>query len=230
MNETYLNFHPKNNNKRLHIGLIPDGGRRWAKINNTSLSNSYATTRDLIVDFTNYFFTANITELSVYLSSAHNFRRSEYEIGSFTEVASNAIGNELISLVKKLNLKVNIAGDISSISKKMMNTLYEYNSSLGSDVRGTINLCISYNPIEEINHAMDLGLQNGDSFINHLWVKNPLDLVIRSGGANLMSNFLPLQSGFARYYFLDELFNDVSLEKVKSILDSFKNLDRKYGE
>jgi undecaprenyl diphosphate synthase len=63
-----------------------------------------------------------------------------------------------------------------------------------------------------------------------MWVKRPLDLIIRSGGANLTSNFLPLQSGFARLYFLDELFNDVKLETVIGIMDGFNDLNRKFGD
>ncbi len=229
MNDFLANFHPNKTDTLLHIGLIPDGGRRWAKKNNVSLEESYAVTRDLLQDMTKYFFSQGVSELSIYLSSAQNFRRSEAEISSFTEVTSNALSNEIINLAMLLNLRINIVGNSDSIPDYIMSLLQENNMKFDDQHVGTINLCIAYNPIEEIINATKLS-GSINNFLDYLWVKNPLDLIIRSGGANLTSNFLPLQSGFARLYFLDELFNDVSLESVKNIMKEFLLLNRKFGD
>ncbi|MFK5855808.1 MAG: undecaprenyl diphosphate synthase family protein [Bacteroidota bacterium] len=229
MNDFHLKFHPDKLDGSLHVGLIPDGGRRWAKKNNVSLNKSYSITRDLVLEFTKYFFSVGVNEVSVYLSSAQNFRRTDEEIGSFTDVASNAISNEIINLANLLHFKVNIIGDKSSLPLDLILFLQENNNKVGDNCAGNMNLCISYNPIEELSNAIRMSKGEND-FLDYLWVKKPLDLVIRSGGANLTSNFLPLQSGFARLYFLDELFNDVSMASIKKIMESFLNLDRKFGE
>ncbi len=222
-------FHPTKKSKALHVGLIPDGGRRWAKKNNVSLSDSYAVSRDLIVDITKYLFFNGVDELSIYLSSVQNFRRTESEIGSFTTVTSNGIGNQILKLAKLINAEVNIIGDNSSLSPITISALADHNKKINSRVKKKINLCISYNPSDEIEHAIKQ-IEGDRSFVEYLWVKKPIDLIIRSGGANLTSNFLPLQSGFARLYFLDELFNDVSLTSVKTILNEFILLNRKFGD
>jgi len=229
MNDFSANFHPNKTDTSLHIGLIPDGGRRWAKKNNVSLEESYAVTRDLLQDLAKYFFSHGVSELSIYLSSAQNFRRSKAEISSFTEVTSNALSNEIINLAMLLNLRINIVGNSDSIPDYIMSSLEENNMKFDDQHVGTINLCIAYNPIEEIVNATKLS-GSINNFLDYLWVKNPLDLIIRSGGANLTSNFLPLQSGFARLYFLDELFNDVSLRTVKNIMKEFLLLNRKFGD
>jgi undecaprenyl diphosphate synthase len=67
-------------------------------------------------------------------------------------------------------------------------------------------------------------------FYKHLAVSNPVDLIIRTGGANVMSGFLPLQSGFARLYFTDTLFNDFLAANLAEILGLFRNTIRKFGE
>jgi len=229
MNEFSSNYHPHNNDVSLHVGLIPDGGRRWAKKHNISLSESYAVSRDLIVEIAKYLFSNSVAELSVYLSSVQNFRRTESEIDSFSTVTSNGISNEILKLATLLNLEVRIIGDDNSLSHKTISLLADHNKKLNVETARKINLCISYNPSEEIENAIKQ--REGDrSFVEYLWVKRPLDLIIRTGGANLLSNFLPLQSGFARLYFLDELFNDLSLSAVEAVIEGFNNLNRKFGD
>jgi len=229
MNDFSSNFHPDKNSNSLHVGLIPDGGRRWAKNHNVSLSESYAVSRDLIVEIAKYLFSEGVVELSIYLSSVQNFRRTESEINSFTTVTSNGISNEILKLAKLENTEVKVVGDDSSLSSKTISLLANHNKKLNNKYSRRINLCISYNPSEEIEYAIKQ--REGDSsFVEYLWVKKPVDLIIRTGGANLTSNFLPLQSGFARLYFLDELFNDIGLSSVASIIEGFNKLNRKFGD
>ena len=68
-----------------------------------------------------------------------------------------------------------------------------------------------------------------NEFITHLQITTPVDLVIRSGDAPLLSNFLPLQSAWARLYFTDKLFNDLTAEDVLQILRHFEKINRKFG-
>ena len=68
-----------------------------------------------------------------------------------------------------------------------------------------------------------------DRFYRFLQVTTPVDLIIRPGGTQLLSNFLPLQSGFARLFFSDKLFNDFTLEDLQCVLDDFAGLDRRFG-
>ncbi len=91
-----------------------------------------------------------------------------------------------------------------------------------------LNLLIAYNPIQEILEAVQSG--EPDTFASRLWITRPIDLIIRSGGASLLSNFLPLQSGFARLYFSDKLFNDHTPDDLEKILSDFSSLERKFGE
>jgi len=229
MNDFSSNFHPDKNKNSLHVGLIPDGGRRWAKKHSVSLSESYAVSRDLIVEIAKYLFSHGVNELSIYLSSTQNFRRTESEIDSFTTITSNGIGKEILKLAKLLNIQVIVVGDDSSISSKTISLINSHNKNIDNVLLRKINLCISYNPSDEIENA--IRQTEGDrSFVEYLWVKKPLDLIIRTGNANLLSNFLPLQSGFARLYFVDDLFNDLSLSSVISIMEGFKNLNRKFGD
>lgn len=50
------NFHPLLISYPKHIALIPDGGRRWAKINGCSIKDSYSISMSLITQMIDFVF------------------------------------------------------------------------------------------------------------------------------------------------------------------------------
>jgi undecaprenyl diphosphate synthase len=223
------NFHPDKSKGSLHLGLIPDGGRRWAAKNAMTLMDSYSVTREHLAAFVPKLIQEGVHEISIYLSSSQNYKRDKHVISAFTSAIRIALFKDLTALSKQLNIQIAVAGNPSFLGAETEIALNELvQSSLG--IRSArINLCIAYNPIEEIAQAHNLTSEN-ENFTDHLWITNPLDLVIRTGNANLLSNFLPLQSGYARFYFSEKLFNDLLWEDIARYIDIYKQLDLKYGE
>lgn len=221
-------FYPVDGNG-LHLGLIPDGGRRWAAIQKVSLKKSYQTSGNLITDFLPELIKNNISELSIYLSSAYNFKRESVEIEAFVDEIKEAISNRLTSLSHQHQIYFKIVGRPQSqpgiFDMKDMN-LHQIQTDKAVL---KVNLCFQYDPFDELTHAIQAS-KNGSNLVNHLWIQRPLDLVIRSGGANLLSNFLPLQSAYARLYFSDKLFNDLVWNDIFTYIDHYKKLTKKYGE
>ncbi len=221
-------FYPVDGNG-LHLGLIPDGGRRWAANQKVSLKKSYQTSGNLISDFLPEFIKNNISELSIYLSSAQNFKREAVEIEAFVDEIKEAISNHLSSLSHQHQISFKIVGRPQS-----QPGIFDMNAMILNQIETDkavlkVNLCFQYDPFDELMHAFQASKDPGD-LINFLWIQRPLDLVIRSGGANLLSNFLPLQSAYARLYFSDKLFNDLEWNDIFSYIDHYKKLTKKYGE
>lgn len=224
------NFHPKNSPNPLHVGIIPDGGRRWAEKNNASLVSSYAVTVQKIAQICDYLFENKVEQVSIYVSSVQNYRRNNYEVDSITNAIINGLRNEAFELAKKHDLSIKIVGSSTMFSEKLKNVICESDiCNISSSSGKIINLCIAYNPIEEIMDAVSKTSRFG-IFTDNLWIPVPLDMVIRSGDVNLISNFMPLQAGYARIYFISELFNDIEIANVENIYSTFTKLNRKYGE
>ena len=90
-------------------------------------------------------------------------------------------------------------------------------------------LVTAYNPLFEIASTIRNAKGLPEELLDYLWIKDPVDALIRTSGANLLSNFLPVQSGFARFYVTDTLFNDSKLEELNNMLDSFSQIDSPHG-
>ena len=226
--ENGIDFHPDNSKIPGHVGLIPDGGRRWAVLHGVSLTESYHKTKLLLGVICNYLFDAGVNEISIYLSSIQNFRRQHTEIEAFNSVSEIAFGNEILQLAINMQIQIVVAGNKEILPVEYLKAIENIEDRTAAFQNRKINLCIAYNPIEELSRAISKSATSNE-IIKNLWVKTPLHLIIRSGGANLLSNFLLLQSGFARLYFLDKLFNDLTINDIEHILYEFSLIERKYG-
>jgi undecaprenyl diphosphate synthase len=222
-------FHPENTIIPRHVGIIPDGGRRWAQSKGCSLTDSYNKTKVLIRDMVIFLTNSGVFEISIYLSSIQNFRRSAQEVEAFINVSTFAFQNDILILAREKKLRINIAGNRKAIPETFLKAIDFAESETRDFKKGKINILVAYNPVDEIIEAT-MKSNNPEDFLKNLWVTTPIDLVIRSGGADLLSNFLPLQSGFARLIFIDKLFNDLTINDLKQILKGFFDMERKFGD
>lgn len=222
-------FHPDQKKTARHVGIIPDGGRRWAVQNECSLQQAYSLTRSKLKTYVPLLLDSGVNELSVYLSSKLNFQREDKEIEAFNKEVVDAFLHDFGHMGAAFGLRITVAGDTSSLGSFMKNTIDDVVQQTKNGGSGSIHLLINYDPLEEIEQAFERAAQSRQHFWEKLWVDNPLDLVIRSGGANVMSNFLPLQSAYARLYFFDALFNALEWADIERCLSEYRGLDRKYG-
>lgn len=65
---------------------------------------------------------------------------------------------------------------------------------------------------------------------NYLEIPHPVDILIRTGGAQTLSGFMLPQLAFARLFFLNKLFNDLTVQEVKDIVGVYRECGLKYGE
>jgi undecaprenyl pyrophosphate synthase len=211
-----------------HIGIIPDGGRRWASQHHCTLPESYLVTRRLLRDMAEMLFIRGVKELTIYLSSIQNFRREHNEISAYIEAIGKSMHMEIARLVKINNLKIVFAGNREILPAPMKEAIFRMEQRTEKNSGGRLNLLLAYDPYEEVLQAI-ANSHSYDRFFRYLQVTTPVDLIIRPGGTQLLSNFLPLQSGFARLYFSDKLFNDFTLEDLQGVLNDFAGLNRRFG-
>jgi len=222
------NYHPQPGRHPLHAGIIPDGGRRWAVDHECSLANSYAQTKKVLLTFVNLLLDKGFREISIYISSIQNHDRTDDEISSFLDSAAFSMGSELTELAIRRQLRIVIAGVREILPDKILRAIRKTEENTLNHKEGRLNLLLAYDPLEEVRNAF-YATPAGRNFTDYLTITTPVDLVIRTGKAALLSNFLPLQSGFARLAFIDKLFNDMTVDELDEILHDFSTFDRKYG-
>jgi undecaprenyl diphosphate synthase len=212
----------------LHIGLIPDGTRRWAKNNQKNLEYAYSVMVSSIAQCIEFFFSHDASSVSIYLLSKDNLQRSQEELRSVFKAESYLIRCLLTSIIEKYSLKVVCAGSLNLLPSNMRDAI-SLKSHCNSSNK-TLYLCIAYDPLDELSACLsDVIPVDGQDILSKLWVPERLDIVIRTSGENRLSSFLPIQSSYAELIFLDQCINDVTNNDLSNCLDVYYKRIRRFG-
>jgi undecaprenyl diphosphate synthase len=200
----------------MHVGLIPDGNRRWAKSNNLQYPDAYAISMMRIVEFIKFWYAKNFDYISIYLLSKENLLRDRNDLDSVVKAEIDFIKNMLPDACAQLNCKVLHAGNKKTLPSDMIDAIDYICQKTVNNTGKTLFLLIGYNPIDELNSAItNYGLPVE---LSKLWVPVQVDILIRTaGGVVPLSNFIPLQCGYSQIYIVDKLFNDVTKEDYTEI-------------
>jgi undecaprenyl diphosphate synthase len=237
---------PKSDNNQgslKNIAIIMDGNGRWAKSNKLQITQGHEKGVGVVKDIVEECVTQNIDTLTVYAFSSENWSRPKKEINGIKTLIIKAISDQVPELIDQ-RVKLNFFGDledfgskiIEKISKAQKDTFLtspslELNVALGyggrSDIIQTSKILAKKVQDKEIN-IKDI---NEDIFsqLSLVPVDN-IDLVIRTGGDKRLSNFLLFQIAYAEIMFIEKLWPDFTKDDFINCLESFKNVERRFGK
>ena len=224
-------FHPERTVYPKHVAIIPDGGRRWAVEHNTSYYESYVKMTERGLDIIKMLFEDEVEIISIYFSSTHNFARPQNEVESFCKAEAAFLNSLILVLAKEMSIKITVIGKRNGLPSYLVSAIEKAEKETKLYTNKKLYICINYNALDEIQEAVLTAKTNeSDSFVNYLQIPHPVNLLIRTGDAKVLSNFLLAQMSFARLFFFQKLFNDLSHADIKHILNEYEKYQIKYGE
>ncbi len=210
----------------MHVGIIPDGNRRWARKQGVSLYEAYIKGLDNLISIIDYLLDKGVKYVTVYAMSMDNCRRrSKPEILilkkisriAFDRVMNNWRVKNGITRVIVIGNPLIIGKDVYEMAKKVMRY-----SRWGRDSVLTILYC--YSGSWEVSRNM---IGYTPPSLLHL---PALDLVIRTGGYPRLSGFLPLINEYAELYSTKTLWPELSLDEVEEALNWYSMLPKNFGK
>jgi len=225
----------------VHIGIIPDGNRRWCKKNNYKLDTLVEHWTNLVINIltrivqNKFKYLKCINEVSLYVCSIDNINRDDntklliYELlRNLFKLANNPelhfsenIISNLTVLLKDLNL--NIIGDLNILPDDIQSIIKDLKYKCTGN-KYTFNLALAYDYNKDI---MDFGR---DELINYTRKQTDIDIVFRSGGEQRISGFFPTKILYSELFFMKKLWPDVTLEDLNNIVKNFYKRNRRFGK
>lgn len=210
-----------------HVGIIPDGARRWAKEHRVSYLDSYMLAMQGITQFISFMFERGVSSLCIYLLSKENLRRPPSDLDPVFASEAHFLRELLPPIVDKFNCQVIHAGQMTLLPPDYAEALARLTRSTLARGRTRLYLLAAYDPFDEIAAAR---ADNPHTIgIAQLWVPEPLDLVVRTSGERRLSNFLPLQAAYAEIIFTNKYFNDLCREDYAEFLQVYSSRIRRFG-
>jgi len=234
--------------KGLHIGIIPDGSRRWGRKNlkppTWNGMESGERVKDMLMHILKNY--PEITEVTIWAMSTENFQRSgtdKKRVLSLIENLLDKLMKEKTVHMKKIRVSFfgskfdeipqSLAGAIKhSVELTKDNEKLKLNIGLGYGGKYEI-VAAAVNLAKKINERSLIKNLKGISekvFERFLMVPRPLDLIIRTGGEKRLSGFMLYQAEYAELFFSDTLWPDFTTREFDSIMEEFRNRERRYGK
>ena len=208
-----------------HVGIIPDGTRRWSRVHGVPLQDAYIETMKKLAVLLGEVFRSGVPVASVYLLSRKNCERSSSDLDPVLRAEEQFVERLLPRVVNDLRVRVVHAGANSSRCESLIAAIRLLCGETADYSKRTLNLLVNYDPLVELASAVD---PDGFDFTK-LDVPDDVDLVIRTGGDARLSDFLPLQCGSAELDFVSTLFNDTDCSEIIASIRSFHQRSRRFG-
>ncbi|ARR02413.1 undecaprenyl diphosphate synthetase [Campylobacter vicugnae] len=222
-------------NKLNHLAIIMDGNGRWAKNRSLVRTNGHKKGADVVSDIAIYCAKNNIKNLTLYTFSTENWKRPKSEVDFLLNLLLKFIKLKE-GLFLQNNIRFHTIGDLSPFSNELKDAIANLKNKTQNNNGLNLILAINYGSQNEIVRAVNLALENGykiteQSISKHLDSASfgDVDLLIRTGGEQRLSNFLLWQSSYAELAFTPTLWPDFNSKELEDIISKFKSAHRKFG-
>lgn len=214
--------------KRLpeHIGIIPDGNRRWAVGKGLEKKDGYKQGIQPGVELYNLCIKLGIKELTFYGFTVDNTKRPLAQVKAFQKACVDTV-----ELMSNRDADLLVIGNTQSpfFPKELLP--YTKRTRFGKGLV-KINFLVNYGWKWDLNYSLkkDAHTLNVDPMKRIASSDiSRIDLIIRWGGRRRLSGFLPIQSIYADFYVLDEMWPDYSNEQTYEALNWYQDQDITLG-
>jgi undecaprenyl diphosphate synthase len=224
-----------------HIAFVVDGNRRWAEEKgmrpwegHVKGSHTFDKTIEWIVEL-------GVPQISVYALSTENLNRPKSELKKLYDVMCDTLERWLQNkeFFKKYEIKVNFFGDLNRLPMRMMRLARKMMKMTSGYKKKIVNILLAYGAKLEITNAVKFLLKKAmasgriqitqKDVENSLMVNSPVDLVIRTGGKNRLSNFLLWQVAYADIYTTNVLWPDFTRRELIKAIKWWNDVQKNYG-
>jgi undecaprenyl diphosphate synthase len=214
--------------KRLpqHIGVIPDGNRRWARNKGLKKQDGYKFGIQPGLDLYNLCIELGIKEMTFYGFTIDNTKRPPEQIKEFQKACVNAV-----EYIAKKDADLLVVGNTQSPLFPAELLPYTKRTRFGKGLI-KINFLVNYGWNWDLNYSVkNRDFNSSDDLVKSIASREIsfMDLIIRWGGRRRLSGFLPVQAIYADFYVIDEMWPDYNIEQIYRALAWYQDQDITLG-
>lgn len=224
-------------NVPLHIAIIMDGNRRWAKKHKLPILMGHRKAAfETIENIVSAAIYNKIKYLTLWAISTENWNREKTEISGLLNLLREVFSNDINKLHKK-GVKIITIGDLSKFPADIQEKLRLLVEKTKNNINLTVILGLNYGGRDEIIRAIKkipsskikaLSQELFNQYLDTSNIPDP-DLLIRPGGEIRLSGFLPWQTEYTELYFTETLWPDFTEKDLKEAITEYQKRQRRFG-
>jgi undecaprenyl diphosphate synthase len=224
----------------LHVAIIMDGNGRWAQRRGLPRTAGHIEGAKAVNSIVETAAHAGLRALSLYAFSADNWGRSSTEVAGLMRLLRRYLMTDTGRCVEQ-SIRINIIGRRDRLSPALVGAI-EQSERLTAACTGLhLRIAVDYSAQHSILEAArrmraDPGL-DVDRFyelldeVDHSSAPaGPVDLLIRTGAEQRLSDFLLWECAYAELYFTDCMWPDFGEAGLRAALADYARRQRRFGK
>jgi undecaprenyl diphosphate synthase len=225
---------------RLHVAIIMDGNGRWATerglprtAGHRAGANAVRRTVETAPDF-------GIGTLTLYAFSSDNWQRPPREVNALVKLLRVYLLTETATCVKN-GVRVSVIGRRDRLEPALVKSIEAAEAATRNGRTLHMRAAIDYSSRDTIlraaaqcagqSHITRETFSNLIGHANHSAGPAPdVDLLIRTGGEQRLSDFLLWECAYAELHFTQRKWPDFGREDLETAISEFHHRDRRFGQ
>jgi len=228
----------------MHIALIPDGNRRWARKRGLAPWQGHIEGAKTLEKILEKAWEMKIPYFTFWGSSLDNItKRPRGEVKVLLSLYQKYFKRLLKEKrIFKEKVRVNIFGRWKEFfPKKLKETIFEVIKKTKNHDRYFLTFLLAYNGTDEMLEAIKkisrkkIKKIDEKILLENLWTGSlpPVDLIIRTGcegDPHNSAGFMMWHTAYSQFYFTKTLFPDFSPEEFEKIINDYLKRERRFGK
>ena len=219
-----------------HLGIIIDGNRRWAREKGLPALEGHRKGLAKVKELIKWSKERGVKILTLFVFSTENWKRTKREVNFLMKLAKSAIADNLKELHRE-GIKVRIIGQRERLPGFLQKTIAQAEELTKNNKGMVLNFALSYGGRAEITEAIKKIIENkippekiNENVVSqNLWTSD-LDLIIRTGKEQRISNFLIWQAAYSELYFCPKYWPEFSEKDLDRALQQYACCQRRFGK
>ncbi len=223
----------------MHVAIIMDGNGRWATKRGLPRTAGHVEGAKAVRTAVEVAARAGIDTLTIYAFSSANWARPATEIAALMRLFGQYLFTETRRCVEQ-SIRINVIGRRDRLSDSLIKSI-EQSERLSAGGSGMqLRIAVDYSSQHSILEAARRAARGADldsatfrrllNEVDHsLHPASDVDLLIRTGSEQRLSDFMLWECAFAELYFTDCLWPDFDEQRFRSALEDYAGRQRRFG-
>lgn len=233
-------------NNKLHVAIIMDGNGRWAARSGRPRSSGHVMGARPVRAIVESAVSCGIDVLTLYAFSSDNWKRPPREVSLLMKLFRRYLVSEIDKCVAN-GVRIRVMGRRDRLPKELLNAIEAAENSTRAGKQLDLRIAVDYSARDSILRAayslasesvaqgmgaVDLDRDDFGQRMNSLiggGDARDVDLLIRTGGEQRLSDFLLWECAYAELYFTQRMWPEFTVDDLRLAISEYHNRDRRYG-
>jgi len=213
----------------LHTAIIMDGNGRWATTRGLPRISGHRAGAEALRRAVEAAPDAGISSLTVYAFSSDNWRRPPTEVSALMKLFNSYLRREQAECVKN-GVRVSIIGRRDRLPRMLIPVIESTEKATAAGKKLHLRIAVDYSARDAILKAARKLKDKAtrDDFTSMLGGPD-VDLLIRTGGEQRLSDFLLWECAYAELVFTPVMWPDFTAADLGAAVAEFHSRERRFG-